>query len=326
MSKVLVPGGAGYIGSHVVRDLLDHGHEVVVVDNLSTGFEVAVDPRARFVLLDLADLAGVDALLSEGGFEAVIHFAASSVVPESMRDPLKYYLNNTAASTALIASCVEHGVNRVVFSSTAAVYGVPPDGLAREDGPTAPINPYGRSKRMIERVLTDVAAVTPLTFVALRYFNVAGASLDGSLGERTEPATHLVKVAAQAACGQRDHLKLYGTDYPTPDGTCVRDYIHVQDLSDAHLLALDHLVSGGESQVLNCGYGHGSSVREVLQTMRAVSDSAFEIREDARRPGDPPVLVAEAQRIRQVLGWTPRLDDLAEICRTAWTFEKSLSS
>jgi len=325
MARILVPGGAGYIGSHVVRSLLDAGHQVVVLDNLSTGFAVAVDPRARLEHLDLAQTTQVEALLAGESFDAVIHFAASSVVPESMNDPLKYYLNNTANTASLLRSCVAHGVSHVVFSSTAAVYGIPADGIARESGPTAPINPYGSSKLMIEWMLRDLAAASNLSFVALRYFNVAGASRDRSLGERTEPATHLVKVAAQAALGRRDGMKLFGTDYDTPDGTCLRDYIHVEDLCSAHLLALSYLMNGGDSEVLNCGYGHGSSVREVLQTMRDVSGSSFHIHEDVRRPGDPPRLIAEASRIRHVLGWTPELDDLAEICRSAWQFERQLS-
>ncbi|MFK7928538.1 MAG: UDP-glucose 4-epimerase GalE [Myxococcota bacterium] len=325
MARILVPGGAGYIGSHVVRSLLDGGNQVVVLDNLSTGFAVAVDPRARLERLDLADTARVDALLASESFDAVIHFAASSVVPESMSDPLKYYLNNTANTASLLRSCVENGVSHIVFSSTAAVYGIPDGGIARESGPTAPINPYGSSKLMIEWMLRDVAAACNLTYVALRYFNVAGASRDRSLGERTEPATHLVKVAAQAALGRRDGMTLFGTDYDTPDGTCLRDYIHVEDLCTAHLLALSYLMDGGRSEVLNCGYGHGSSVRQVLQTMRTVSGSDFEIREDGRRAGDPPRLIAEADRIRQVLGWKPDLDDLTEICTSAWQFEARLT-
>jgi len=322
--KVLVPGGAGYIGSHVVRALLDSGHQVVVLDDLSTGFREAVHRDARLEVLRLEDTDAVSELLRAERFDAAVHFAASIVVPESVSDPLKYYRNNTVNTTNLIAGLVETGVNAMIFSSTAAVYGLPDDGVAREDTPTAPINPYGRSKLMSEWVLEDTAKATDLRYVALRYFNVAGASLDNTIGQRTRNATHLVKVAAQAALGRRDALTIFGTDYDTPDGTGVRDYIHVEDLARAHVDALDHLLSGGDSEILNCGYGHGSSVRQVLDTMRRVTGVDFTVTEGERRAGDPPTLVADASRIRQVLGWTPQHDDLELICRTAHAWEATL--
>lgn len=323
MAQVLVPGGAGYIGSHVVRALLAAGHQVTVLDNLSTGFREAVDDRAAFVECELADKTAVRRVVSQG-FDAAVHFAASIVVPESVEDPLKYYTNNTVNTTALIGALVDHGVENMIFSSTAAVYGLPPGGVAVETQPTAPINPYGRSKLMSEWVLEDTSRATALRYVALRYFNVAGASLDNTIGQRTRGATHLVKVAAQAALGMRDNITIYGTDYDTPDGTGVRDYIHVEDLANAHVAALQHLLDGGDCQVLNCGYGRGASVREVLDTMRRVSGVDFPVAEGPRRAGDPPTLIADASRIGQVLDWTPQHDDLDLICRTAYAWEKSL--
>jgi UDP-glucose 4-epimerase len=325
MARVLVPGGAGYIGSHVVRQLIGAGHEVVVLDNLSTGFRDAVDPAAQLVVMDLADVPAVRELVASGRFDTVMHFAANIVVPESVADPLKYYLNNTVNTTHLIQACVDGGVHQFIFSSTAAVYGMPDTGAASETTPTEPINPYGRSKLMSEWVLQDVSAATPLRYVALRYFNVAGAALDGTIGQRTKGATHLIKVASQAALGRRRRLSIFGTDYDTPDGTCVRDYIHVEDLARAHLDALTWLGAGGDSQILNCGYGHGASVRQVLDTMRRVSAVDFEVVEVGRRAGDPPALIARADRIREVLGWVPRHDDLDLICKSAWAWEASLS-
>ena len=324
MAKVLVPGGAGYIGSHVVRALLGAGHDVVVLDNLSTGFRQAVHRDARLEVMDLADRESVAALLDRERFDAAVHFAASIVVPESVADPLKYYMNNTVNTTALIEGLVRTGVEAVIFSSTAAVYGMPAGGVASEDTPTAPINPYGRSKLMSEWVLEDTAAATALRYVALRYFNVAGAALDNTIGQRTPAATHLIKVAAQAALGRRDSLSIFGTDYDPPDGSGVRDYIHVEDLARAHVDALTHLLAGGDSKVLNCGYGHGASVREVLDTMKRVTGVDFPVVEAPRRAGDPPTLIADARRIRDELGWTPQQDDLELICRTAHAWEATL--
>lgn len=323
MARWLVVGGAGYIGSHVAAQLGARGDEVIVLDDLSTGFVEAVPATAHFVRGDVGDPAVVARVLARG-VDGVLHFAARVVVPESVADPLGYYAANTANTLGLIRACVAAGVGRLVFSSTAAVYGVPSSGLAAEGDPTEPINPYGRSKLMSEWILGDAAAAHDLRFVALRYFNVAGAALDGTNGQRTAGATHLVKVAAEAAAGVRDAVTIYGTDFDTPDGTGVRDYIHIEDLARAHLRALDHLDRGGESLTLNCGYGHGASVREVLQTMREVGGHDFEIREGPRRPGDPGALVARADRIRQALGWAPEHDDLREICRSAYAWERRM--
>ena len=323
MAKVLVTGGAGYIGSHVVTALADNGHDVIVFDNLSTGFAEAVDSRAKLIVGDLTDGAAVRTVLRDG-IDAVLHFAANIVVPESIENPLKYYTNNTTNTTNLVSACVELGVQRFIFSSTAAVYGTPESGEADEGTPTEPINPYGRSKLMSEWVLRDAAAASELRYVALRYFNVAGAAPDGKNGQRTRGATHLITVAAQAALGRRDEVHVFGTDYGTPDGTGVRDYIHIQDLASAHIAALDHLLNDGTSETLNCGYGHGASVREVLSTMQRVSGVDFNIVEAPRRTGDSAKLIANADRIRRVLDWTPQFDDLELICRSAFDWEQTL--
>jgi UDP-glucose 4-epimerase len=329
--SVLVTGGAGYIGSHTVRQLVDTGHDVVVLDNLSTGHRWAVSPRALLVQGDAGDKSAVAELLDRHGVRAVVHFAGSIVVPESVVDPLKYYRNNTCVSRNLIETCVERGVDRFIFSSTAAVYGIPDIQPVSETTPPRPINPYGTSKLMIEWMLRDTAAGFAargepgrFRYVALRYFNVAGASLDGTLGQATPEATHLIKVACEAACGLRKGVTVFGTDYPTVDGTCVRDYIHVEDLARAHLDALRYLEGGGSSEVLNCGYGRGFSVRQVLAAVERASGMALDFADGERRAGDPPALVAESARIRQVLGWQPRHDDLELICRTAYHWEKSL--
>ena len=319
--KILVTGGAGYIGSHVVRQLGEAGHEVVVLDNLSTGHEWAV-LSGRLVRADLADAGALEKVFGER-FDAVMHFAASIVVPESVSEPLKYYRNNTVNLLALLEACTRHGVPRFVFSSTAAVYGLPPGGRVTEESALAPISPYGASKAMSERVLVDVAAATGLRYAILRYFNVAGADPGGRIGQASANATHLIKVACETALGRRPEMSIYGTDYPTRDGTCIRDYIHVEDLARAHLAALDHLAGGGASELLNCGYGHGHSVREVVETVRRVSGRPLATRDAPRRPGDPVELVADSTRIRKVLGWQPRHDDLEFIVRTAWDWEMS---
>jgi UDP-glucose 4-epimerase len=321
---VLVTGGAGYIGSHVVLALLDAGWPVVVVDDLSTGRRALVPDIVPFIEGDIADRALIDAALVRHEPVAVMHFAGSIVVPESVTDPLRYYGNNTAASLSLISACVAAGVDHFIFSSTAAVYGEPARSPISETDVTAPINPYGSSKLCTEWILRDTAAATPLNYVALRYFNVAGADPDGRSGQATEKATHLIKVACQAALGLRSDMTIFGSDYPTPDGTCVRDYIHVSDLADAHVKALDHLIGGGGNIVLNCGYGHGFSVREVLETVRDVAEGKLEWRIGPRRPGDPPSLVAQSLRIRQTFGWQPRYDDLTVIVETALDWERRL--
>lgn len=323
MSTILVTGGAGYIGSHVVRQLGERGERIVVLDNLSTGFRSAV-LHGELVVGDTGDEALVTRLLEQHGIDAVLHFAAHIVVPESVANPLKYYRNNTANTRTLLECAVRAGVRHFIFSSTAAVYGMPAGGVAGEDSPTQPINPYGLSKLMSEWMLRDVAAVTPLRYVALRYFNVAGADPEARIGQSTPEATHLIKVACEAVTGKRAHVAIFGTDYDTPDGTCIRDYIHVEDLAAAHLRALDHLRSGGASTTLNCGYGRGFSVREVLDAVDRVSGTTLVRREETRRAGDPPRLVARADAIRQVLGWAPRHDDLDHIVRTALAWERQI--
>lgn len=319
--SILVTGGAGYIGSHVVRQLVERGERVVVLDNLSTGYRSAV-LGAPLVVGDTADRDLVAKVLAEHAIDTVLHFAAHTIVPESVEKPLKYYGNNTCATRNLLEQCDKAGVKHLVFSSTAAVYGIPAEGVAREDSPTVPINPYGLSKLMSEWMLRDLAAASQLRYVALRYFNVAGSDPGGRIGHTAPNATLLVKVAAQHAAGVRPQLQIFGTDYPTPDGTGVRDYIHVEDLAAAHLRAVDYLTAGGASTTLNCGYGHGYSVREVLQMVERVNGGKpLKVVESPRRAGDPPSLVAHAERIRQVLGWEPRFDDLATIVKTQLEWE-----
>jgi len=322
---ILVTGGAGYIGSHVVRQLGTAGESVVVLDNLSTGFEAAVT-AGELVIGDTGDAGLLERLFTEHSIDTVMHFAAHTIVPESVADPLKYYGNNTASSRTLLEACQRHGVVNFVFSSTAAVYGIPADGLASEESPTQPINPYGTSKLMTEWMLRDLATAGGPSYVALRYFNVAGCEPSGTIGQSTPKATLLVKVACEAAVGKRPHISVYGTDYPTPDGTGLRDYIHVDDLARAHLDALAYLRAGGESTTLNCGYGHGYSVREVLSAVEQASGAPLTIVDEPRRAGDPPALVAVAERVRKELGWTPKYDDLDTIVRTALAWEKKIAA
>jgi UDP-glucose 4-epimerase len=320
---VLVTGGAGYIGSHVVRQLGAAGEKVVVLDDLSTGFADAV-LYGDLVVGSTGDMACLESIFSRYDIDTVMHFAAKTIVPESVADPLKYYGNNTCSSRTLLEASVRAGVKHFVFSSTAAVYGIPSGGVADETTPTSPINPYGTSKLMTEWMLRDVSAVSPLKHVALRYFNVAGCDPEARIGQSTPKATLLTKVACEVVVGKRDKLHVFGTDYDTPDGTGVRDYVHVEDLADAHLKALDYLRAGGESTTLNCGYGRGYSVREVIQMVERVAGHELAKVESPRRPGDPPTLIAAADRIRAVLHWTPRYDDLEKIVSSSLRWERVL--
>ena len=323
---VLVTGGAGYIGSHAVLALLDSGWPVVVIDNLSTGFEWAVPEGVPFARGDIADQDLVGRLIADHGIGAIIHFAGSIIVPESVENPLKYYENNTAKTRSLLESAVRGGVRHFLFSSTAATYGIPERVPIDEQTRTQPINPYGWSKLMTERMLADVALAHPLNFCALRYFNVAGADPTGRSGQSTAGATHLIKVAVQAATGKRDHVSVFGTDYDTPDGTGVRDYIHVSDLADAHVFALEKLIADpGSSHILNCGYGHGFSVLEVLDAVDRVTNLRIERRLEPRRAGDPDSLVADNKAILATLPWRPRHDDLETIVRHALAWEHKLA-
>jgi UDP-glucose 4-epimerase len=322
---VLVTGGAGYIGSHMVLALLDAGEDVLVLDNLSTGFRSAVPDAAEFIEGDVGDQTLVRRLLRRNSIDAIIHFAGSIVVPDSMADPLGYYLNNSCKSRALIACAVEAKSLHFIFSSSAAIYGMPENNPVAEDARLEPISPYGSSKLMTEIMLRDTARASDLRYVALRYFNVAGADPQGRSGQSTPKATHLIKVASQAALGQRPYLEVFGTDYPTPDGTCIRDYIHVTDLVRAHLNALAYLRKGGESEVLNCGYGRGSSVLDVIGSVKRSSGKDFPVRLAERRRGDPAALVAGVKRIGKVLGWKPRYDDLDTIVDHAFSWERKLT-
>jgi UDP-glucose 4-epimerase len=322
---VLVTGGAGYIGSHMVHALLDSGERVVVLDNLTTGFEWAVAKGASLVIGDTGDQACLAGLIAEHRIDAVIHFAASIVVPDSVRDPLGYYRNNTVNSRALIETAIKRGVPHFIFSSTAAVYGNPERVPVREHDPTVPTSPYGSSKLMTEIMLRDAAAAHGMRYIILRYFNVAGADPLGRTGQSTKGATHLIKVAVEAALGLRPKIDVFGTDYPTPDGTCIRDYIHVCDLVRAHSDALAYLRVGGASTTLNCGYGRGFSVLEVIETVKRVSGVDFEMGFCGRRPGDPAHIVAASDLIRSTLNWQPHFDDLQTIVTHALAWERKLA-
>ena len=322
---ILVTGGCGYIGSHVVRQLSESGLKVVVYDNLSTGFRNALIHGEEFMEGELADREALEELFQRHRFGTVLHFAAAIIAPESVSKPLKYYGNNTLNTLRLLETCVKYGVKRFIFSSTAAVYGFPDGGVASEESPLVPINPYGTSKLMSEWMLRDVSAAHGMRYVALRYFNVAGADPQARIGQRTPEATHLIKVACQAALGMRDSVSIYGTDYSTTDGTGIRDYIHIEDLASAHLSALDYLGKGGVPTAMNVGYGRGSSVREVLEIVKKVSGVDFSVVEAERRPGDPASLIARADKIGLLTGWRPRFDNLETIVADAWRWESKLA-
>ena len=324
--SILVTGGAGYIGSHVVKLLGERGERVVVLDDLSTGNAEAV-LHGTLVEGKTGDTELVRRTLREHDVDTVMHFAAHTIVPESVENPLKYYANNTCSTRNLLEACQEEGIANFIFSSTAATYGIPGDAATpcREDLPTAPINAYGMSKLMSEAMLRDLSAATALKHVVLRYFNVAGSDPDGRIGQSTPKATLLIKVAAEVALGKRDALYVFGTDYPTPDGTGVRDYIHVTDLAAAHLSALDYLREGGDSTLLNCGYGHGFSVREVIDAVERVHGEKLTVIEEPRRAGDPPSLIAAVDKIHETLDWTPEFDDLDTIVKTSLAWEKTLA-
>jgi UDP-glucose 4-epimerase len=322
--SVLVTGGAGYIGSHMAHVLIDRSEDVVVLDNLSTGVRALVPAEASFTQGDIADSDLVRRLIEKHDVQSVIHFAGSIVVPESIENPLLYYRNNTSASRSLIADCVALGVRNFIFSSTAAVYGIPPRNPVTETDATAPINPYGRSKLMTEWMLQDTAFAHDFRFVILRYFNVAGADPGGRTGQSTPGATHLIKRAAQATLGSIPHLEIFGTDYPTADGTGVRDYIHVTDLVEAHVLGLESLRANGESAIYNCGYGRGFSVQGIISAMERVSGKKIPVRKCARRAGDPAIIVGDSSKLQKALGWRPAYDDIDKIVRSGLAWEERI--
>lgn len=321
--SILITGGAGYIGSHVVSLLGEMGEDLIIFDNLSTGKKENI-LFGKLIVGDLSDAQVVEKLFSENNIEAVLHFAGSIVVPESVVNPLLYYQNNTENSYNLIKACVKHKVKKFIFSSTAAVYGTPETGVASEETPTNAINPYGRSKLMTEWMLADTAFAHEFSYVALRYFNVAGASKTGKIGQSTPKATHLLKTAAEVVAKKREKMSINGSDYNTPDGTCIRDYIHVDDLAQAHLDALTYLRKNPQSQILNCGYGHGFSVKEVVAAVERVTGEKLNVEIGPRRAGDAVELISRADKIKTVLGWTPKYDDLPYIVTTAIEWEKKL--
>ncbi|MDI6865127.1 UDP-glucose 4-epimerase GalE [Thermodesulfovibrio yellowstonii] len=321
--KILVTGGAGYIGSHVVKALGERGYQVLTYDNLSYGHREAV-LYGELVVADLADRDSLRKTFEYFRPDAVMHFAASIVVPESVKKPVKYYRNNFCNTISLVETCIENGVKNFIFSSSAAVYGIPDKCPVDEQAPLNPINPYGRTKAMVEDLLADVAQAEDFRYISLRYFNVAGADISGRLGQRRQDATHLITLAVKTALGERPYLEIYGTDYPTSDGTCIRDYIHVDDLADAHILVLEYLMEHGKSEVFNCGYGHGYSVREVVEATKRVSGVDFKVIETGRREGDPPELVADSRKLRETISWQPKYNDMEYIVKTALEWERKL--
>ena len=326
-NKVLITGGAGYIGSHTVLEAIEQGFEVAVIDNLATGFENLVSSKATFYKADTRDQNAIDKIVKEFKPDAVIHFAGSVIVPESIQNPVKYYQNNTAASLNLIESCLQNGIKNFVFSSTAALYGIPDNGewIVDETVPPAPISPYGRSKRMVEQFLEDVSKAHDFNYASLRYFNVAGADPKMRTGCATPNATHVIKVACETALGLHPAFHIFGTDYDTPDGTGVRDFIHVCDLAKAHLLVLNHIQKEGQSHTLNCGNGKGYSVREVIASVEKISGKKIKKVEEARRAGDPPMLVAKPDALKALTGWQPEYTDLDQIIETAWRWEQKIN-
>lgn len=322
--KILVLGGAGYIGSHTVYRLIEQGNEVVIFDNLETGHIEAVHPNARFYKGDLRNRAEIDAVLDkENNIDAVIHFAANSLVGESMTNPLKYYDNNLCGTKVLLESLVDHNIKNIVFSSTAATYGEPKHTPILEDDPTNPTNCYGETKKAMERMFYWTQQAHGLKYVSLRYFNACGAHISGKIGEAHDPETHLIPIILQAANGTRDHISIFGTDYNTPDGTCIRDYIHVTDLAQAHILAVEYLLNGGESNIFNLGNGVGFSVREVIETAKKVTGKDIKVVEEDRRAGDPAILIASSDKAKNILGWKPEYDDLSTIIETAWKWHST---
>lgn len=322
--KILVLGGAGYIGSHTVYALKEAGHDVVIIDNLETGHIEAVHPDAKFYQGDLRDREFVDSVLDqETDIDAVIHFAANSLVGESMTNPLKYYDNNLCGTKTMLESMVAHGVDKIVFSSTAATYGMPEKIPILESDKTEPINPYGETKLSMEKMFKWVGKAHGLRFVSLRYFNAAGAHVSGKIGEAHNPESHLIPLILQVPNGKRDHISIFGTDYDTKDGTCVRDYIHVTDLAQAHILAVKYLINGGESNIFNLGNGVGFTVKEVIETARKVTGLPIKAVEEERRPGDPDILIASSDKAKEVLGWKPELDSLEDIISTAWKWHST---
>lgn len=322
--KVLVTGGAGYIGSHVVKALGERGYTILTYDNLSYGSPDSV-LYGELVVADLSDRETLREVFRSFKPDAVMHFAASIVVSESVKEPLKYYKNNFCNTINLIETCLEQGVKNFIFSSSAAVYGIPEKCPITEEGSLNPINPYGRTKAMVESLLSDVAKAKDFRYISLRYFNVAGADAFGRIGQRRKDATHLITVAVKTALGKRPYLEIYGTDYPTKDGTCIRDYIHVDDLADAHVLTLEYLLESKKSDIFNCGYGHGYSVREVIEATKKVSGVDFKVIEAERRDGDPPELVADSTKLKNTLGWTPKYDDIYYIIKTALQWERKFA-